>query len=132
VSVERMTYGQAKAKLRRYYLMLEIAGEFKLGRGDILVAVGRGTGSKSSPQEAEVVRRVDFLASVADSEHALMLLTKEQRRFAELRYRQEWSLRVIARALHRALGAMPQFERDALAAFIAALGKIPYVPEQGE
>ena len=32
MTVERMTYGQAKANLRRYYLMLEIAGEFKLGR----------------------------------------------------------------------------------------------------
>ncbi|MCR4399117.1 MAG: hypothetical protein NUV93_09180 [Firmicutes bacterium] len=114
--------------MRRYYRVLEIAKEYGLRRGDVLIAVGQNPKGYINSAEAEVVvRRLDLLAGVQDVERALHMLTEEQREFARLRYGEEWGLRSIARALYRSVGAMPQFERDMLDAFIAALGFIPKV-----
>jgi DNA-directed RNA polymerase specialized sigma24 family protein len=119
-----MSYDEARARLRRYYRILEVVQLFSLSSTDIVIAVGQNR-SSGSATEAEVVRRLDLLNSVQDVEDALQTLTDEQRLFCELRFRDDLSMRQIAARLHRALGAMPQMEREILSAFIAAQGCIP-------
>lgn len=121
---ESMSFDEARAKLKRYYRILDLLEEFKLSSKDIVVLVYSGN-SHSSPQEREVVRKLDLMGSVQDVADALAQLSEEQQRFLERRFRHEMSLRILAREFYRSVGALYQFERDTLTVFIAALGKIP-------
>lgn len=122
--MERMTFSQARAKLKKYYRVLELAKEYHLQSSDIIVVVDNPKRT-ASPAELEVVRRLDLLASVRDVEEALQRLQPDYRKFLELRFGQEFSLRQVGREMHMGLGTAYRFEAEALGAFISALGKLP-------
>lgn len=120
-----MTFSQARTKLRRYYRILELAHEYHLKSTDVIVVVDNAPRFMVSPEEAEVVRRLDLLASVRDVGEALKNLSLEQQKFLELRFGKEYSLRQVAREMHMAVSTAHKYETAALSAFIVALDKIP-------
>lgn len=124
-SVEHMTFGEARARLRRYYRVLELVEESGFKSTDIILVVPGGTQAASSPEIADAIRRVDLLASVKDVEEALAAIAEEHRRLLELRYKHEYGLRTAGRELHMSKDAVWRAEVEALSAFILALGKVP-------
>lgn len=126
VMVDRMTFGEARAKLRKYYRTLEIAEEYNLKSTDIIIAIGGKQKAKGgSLPESMATRKVDLLSSVRETGEAIQRLPEDHQKFIQLRYGMELGLRQTAREMFVGRSTAHALEKVVLASFIAALGKIP-------
>lgn len=124
--MKTMTFSEAREKLRQYYKVQELLREYKLNSKDIVIIVGRNKHSKvSSFEEAGVIRKLDLLDKVKDTEEAINKLPDDYRQYINLRFGQELSIRQVGRELYLAKSTAHLMEKDVLSALISALGRMP-------
>ena len=120
----QMSFKTARKKLKQYYRVIELAEEYQLHSADIIICVSSHQRSKTSPEEAATIRRIDLLARVQDTEAALGKLPPEYREYLGLRFAKEMSVRQAGRQSHKSHSSADRFEGIVLGSFISALGFI--------
>ncbi len=113
-----MTHDEARALIKKYYRILELAHEYQLRSTDIIIAVGQ-THNTTSPQEREVIRRVSMLEDVQPVADAISRLHEDYQKFIELRFgKDRMSLRMIGREFKSNKDYIRSMETSVLDAFI--------------
>jgi len=121
-----MSYGEARSKLRRHYALVEALEAHSIGRSVSFIAVGLDGGDPSaSPSEGSALKVVVLSEQIEEVNRSLSQLPYDYRQCLVLRYRDNLTVRATGRELHLSKSSAFELERNALAAFISALGCIP-------